>query len=83
MIDKESGGLSKTRLKMDQDDLETTIPKVNHALLIVNGKNRGQMGRLLCINTADYNVDLSVTTGGGEIEMKGVPYEDICKVFQN
>ena len=83
LIDKESGGLSKTRLKMDQDDLETTIPKVNHALLIVNGKNRGQMGRLLCINTADYNVDLSVTTGGGEIEMKGVPYEDICKVFQN
>ena len=49
----------------------------------MNGKNRGQMGRLLCINTADYNVDLSVTTGGGEIEMKGVPYEDICKVFQN
>merc|ERR1711871_301250 len=58
LIDKQTGGLAKTKLKMDQDDLETTIPKIGCPLLIVNGRNRGEKGILLKINEADYNVDL-------------------------
>ena len=81
LIDKQTGELAKTRLRMDQDDLETTIPKINNPLLIVNGRNRGEKGILLQINEADYNVDLQVESTG--LKMKGVPYEDICKIFRN
>ena len=81
LIDKQTGGLGRTRLKMDQDELETTIPRINCPLLIVNGRNRGEKGILLRINEADYNVDLKLDSSG--LEMKGIAYEDICKIFQN
>ena len=78
----EDGVITKTTLRLDQDDLETVIPKIGHKLLVVNGRGRGCRGTLLKINEEDFNVDIKLEEGIHEDEVfVGIPYEDISKLY--
>jgi hypothetical protein len=54
----EDGKARGATIRLDQEDLESVIPKVGSQLLILNGRGRGFKGTLLQINEAHYNVDL-------------------------
>ena len=63
-------------IRLDQDDLETVIPKVGGKVLLLNGKGRGLVGQVAQLNPDDYSVDIDVS---GEIII-GVLYEYCSKV---
>jgi len=68
-------------LKLDQDDLETVVPQVGSAVLIVNGRCRGEEARLLSIDQESFCVSLKID--GGEQHgrlLDKVEYEDVCKL---
>lgn len=50
-------------LKLDQDDLETVIPKIGRHVRIVNGIGRGQIATLLSISIDDYCACIRVESG--------------------
>ncbi|GLD93482.1 hypothetical protein PINS_up002074 [Pythium insidiosum] len=50
-------------LQLDQDDLETVIPKVGRQVRIVNGIGRGQLGSLLSINVEKFHASVEILTG--------------------
>ena len=68
-------------LRMDQDDLETVVPKEGSTVLIVNGRCRGCRADLTAMDVDAFCVTLRVTTGDhrGTVLSK-VEYEDISKV---
>ena len=67
-----------SRIRIDQDQLETVIPKVGRPCLVLNGRCRGMRGTLLRIHEDKYNCD--VVLDSGDRELTGVEYEDVCKV---
>jgi len=83
VIDKYIGEVrvSGKRLRLDQEDLETVIPKAGGAVLIVNGRGRGYRAVVLRLNESDYNCDIRIEDGphAGR-EVTGVEYEDISKL---
>lgn len=67
-------------LRLDQDDLETVLPRPGNKIIVVNGRGRGCRATLLSINENDFNCDIRVDEGAlAGREIKGVDYEDICK----
>ena len=56
----EDGEPTGATIRLDQEDLETVIPKLNCPLLVLNGRGRGCKALLIRINEADYNVDIKV-----------------------
>jgi hypothetical protein len=54
-------------LKVDQADLETTIPAVGEAVIFVRGRHRGQRGVLRRLNIEEYQatVELAQAAHGG------------------
>jgi DNA/RNA-binding protein KIN17 len=79
VVDESSG--KSARLQVDQEDLETVIPKVGAPVRIVNGRGRGAVAELLEMNTDDFCVNVRITEGvlEGEV-LKRVEYEDVCKI---
>ncbi|KAJ2939878.1 hypothetical protein O0L34_g6578 [Tuta absoluta] len=71
----------KTRLKLDQNHLETVIPSVGRAVRFVNGAYRGGAGVLRHIDTDNYCCHVEISEGPltGRL-VKGVQYEDISKM---
>ena len=67
-------------LRLDQDDLETVLPRPGNKVVIVNGRGRGSRATLLSINETEFNCDVRVDEGilAGR-EIKGVDYEDVCR----
>ena len=70
-------------LRLDQDDLETVMPKVGAEGLMVNGRGRGCRVVVLRINEEKFNCDVRVLEGtlAGR-ELTAVEYEDICKLHE-
>ena len=69
------------KLRLDQQDLETIIPKVGGKVLIVNGKCRGCRASLIQINVESYTCDVKVTEGPcAGTELRAVEFEDVSKV---
>ncbi|KAM3955295.1 kin17 DNA and RNA binding protein [Aphomia sociella] len=70
-----------TRLKLDQNHVETVIPSQGRGVRFVNGAYRGHSGVLRDIDTDNYccNVEISEGPLTGRI-VKGVQYEDISKI---
>ncbi|CAH0487408.1 unnamed protein product [Peronospora farinosa] len=68
-------------LRLDQDDLETVIPKPGRKVKIVNGLGRGCTAKLLNISVADFCARIRIDSGShrGEI-LDRVEYEDICRL---
>lgn len=50
-------------LRLDQDDLETVIPKVGRSVKIVNGVGRGSVAELLTISVDDFCARVRVRSG--------------------
>lgn len=61
-------------LKLDQDDLETVIPKVGRKVKIVNGVGRGCVAELLSISVDDFCASVRITSGS----RKYVRYSCVC-----
>lgn len=68
--------------KLDQEELETVIPKVGNVVLILNGKGRSCKAILLKINDDNFNCDVKVIEENSPFfqqDIKGVEYEDLSK----
>ncbi|KAG6591051.1 DNA/RNA-binding protein KIN17 [Phytophthora cinnamomi] len=68
-------------LRLDQDDLETVIPKPGRKVQIVNGLGRGCVAKLLDISVDDFCARIRIDSGSfkGEV-LDRVEYEDICRL---
>ena len=73
---------SADKIRIDQEQCESVIPKVGGRVLIVNGRGRGSVATVQSIHEDKYCCDIRVEgferTGG--LVMKSVEYEDICKL---
>ncbi|CAH0698576.1 unnamed protein product [Spodoptera exigua] len=70
-----------TRIKLDQNHLETVIPSKGRSVRFVNGAYRGCTGQLRDIDIDNYCCDVEISEGPltGRV-VKGVQYEDISKL---
>lgn len=68
-------------LRLDQDDLETVIPRPGSTVKIVNGLGRGYTAELLDVSIDDFCARIRIDSGShrGEI-LDNVEYEDICRL---
>jgi len=67
-------------LLLDQDDLETTVPKQGHKGMIVRGLGRGLLATVMCVQKTEFNCDIQVESGslkGTTLTARG--YDDICR----
>ena len=66
-------------LRLDQDDLETVIPKeLGEKVRILVGKHRGKKARLLSLNKEDYEAELRLTDDDRVVVT--LNYEDFSKL---
>lgn len=65
-------------LEVDQDDLETVIPKVGKKVMIVNGKGRGMVAELLSVNEEKFRASLHVLDS--DAVLKKVDFNDFSKL---
>ncbi|GJZ80747.1 KIN17-like protein [Tanacetum coccineum] len=72
---------SKHKLRVDQEELETVIPKIGGVVRVVNGAYRGLNVRLLSVNTDKFCAKVHIEKGvyDGRV-IQAIEYEDICKV---
>lgn len=73
----DAGDGSCARIRIDQNELETVIPKVGRPCLILNGRGRGSRATLIRINEEQYSCDVQLHNGQ---ELSGIDYEDISKI---
>uniref|UniRef100_M4BWP2 DNA/RNA-binding protein Kin17 WH-like domain-containing protein n=1 Tax=Hyaloperonospora arabidopsidis (strain Emoy2) TaxID=559515 RepID=M4BWP2_HYAAE len=68
-------------LRLDQDDLETVIPKLGRIVKVVNGLGRGCTAKLLAISVNDFCARIRIDSGPHRGEtLDRVEYEDICRL---
>ena len=72
--DKRDGG---DILRLDQDDLETVIPKEGKSVRIVNGLGRGKKAKVVSLNPEQYKATLHLEDGS---VLERVDYEDFSKL---
>ncbi|KAI4341906.1 hypothetical protein MLD38_026576 [Melastoma candidum] len=85
VIDKYVGEIemieTKHVLRVNQEELETVIPQIGGLVRIVNGAYRGELARLLGINTEKFCAKVEIEKGVYEGRvLPTIEYEDICKV---
>eukprot|EP00934_Nitzschia_sp_Nitz4_P004241 Nitzschia sp. Nitz4//scaffold11_size288233//278062//279312//NITZ4_000826-RA/size288233-processed-gene-0.203-mRNA-1//1//CDS//3329534230//4231//frame0 len=67
-------------LRLDQDDLETVIPKeTGKKVRILNGKYRGEKAIVASLDKSKYRGDLRLLKDD-QMLLKRVPYEDFSKI---
>ena len=72
---------SKAVLTLDQEDLETVIPKPGAAVLVVNGQYRGLEATLISLETDRFSCTVELQQGALKGKRAGgIAYEDICKL---
>ncbi len=57
------GAAAPVKLSVDQAELQTVIPALQHPVLVVNGAYRGEQAILLSIDTAQAWATLKITSG--------------------
>lgn len=71
------------KLKVDQAHLETVIPNLGKQVLVVNGAYRGHTAVLKDLDEKKFCVTIEIVSGTFKDRIvKGVQYEDICKVYE-
>lgn len=65
-----------SKLKLDQEHLETVIPGVGKPVLVVNGEFRGEEGELLSIDVDKFCAKIKLVSG----EKISLPYEHFSKL---
>jgi len=68
---------SEAVVELDQDDLETVIPKPGGMVLILKGPHRGSMALVKSLHIESYCVSLTLIDSGREIS--DVDYEDVSR----
>lgn len=87
VIDKYRGKIklieSGEKFKIDQEHLETVIPKVDGRVRILNGAYRDSTAILKSIETSRFSVTLEIEKGcfKGRV-ISGIPYEDFSKIYE-
>jgi hypothetical protein len=70
---------SSAVLQLDQDDLETVLPKRGGTVMCVRGRYRGKRGTVLDINEESYC--LSIRLEETLEVVNRMEYEHVCKIF--
>mmetsp|Transcript_25063 Transcript_25063/g.54648 ORF Transcript_25063/g.54648 Transcript_25063/m.54648 type:complete len:499 (-) Transcript_25063:11-1507(-) len=65
-------------IRIDQDDLETVMPKEGKECRILNGRGRGKRAEVLRLDKAKYKGTLKILDSGEIVEK--VHYEDFSKI---
>jgi DNA/RNA-binding protein KIN17 len=70
------------KFKIDQEHLETVIPKIDGRVRVLNGAYRDSTAILKSIETTRFSVTLEIERGPfkGRI-ISDVPYEDFSKIY--
>jgi DNA/RNA-binding protein KIN17 len=63
-------------LRINQAQLETVLPSVGGAVMVVNGAHRGERGTLTGLEEKKYCALVQLANGG----VQSIAYEDVCKV---
>jgi DNA/RNA-binding protein KIN17 len=71
-------GESGAVLQLDQDDLETVLPKPGGTIVFVRGTERGKRGTVVGIDEESFS--LAVRLDGTPQIVDRVEYEDVCKL---
>uniref|UniRef100_A0A0M3K678 DNA/RNA-binding protein KIN17 (inferred by orthology to a human protein) n=1 Tax=Anisakis simplex TaxID=6269 RepID=A0A0M3K678_ANISI len=69
-------------LKVDQQHVETVIPALGRAMLVVNGAYRDTKAILESVNEKDFTISLRLDEGFAKGRLITVPYEDASKLAQ-
>ena len=85
VIDRYTGRLevldTEDVIEMDQDDLETVIPKsVGEKVRVVNGRYRGAKGRVESLDKRECRGEVRLSGGEDSGLLVELDYEDFCKV---
>ena len=64
-------------LKLDQDDLETVIPKIGGTVIVLRGPHRGKKAILKAIHREDYSTQIELVDSHKVLD--NVSYDDISK----
>lgn len=81
-IEMSRSSFAAARVKLDQQELETVVPKPGKAVLFVNGVHRGKRGTLLELLEHDYQCKVRLDGAGratGSEETCLAEYEDISR----
>lgn len=73
---------SGTEIGMDQDDLETVIPKKGKKVMVLNGAFRNSIGEVISVNIAKYNCTVLLLSGDYKNEAVDLDYEDISELYE-
>lgn len=69
---------SDTELELDQDDLQTVIPKPGGMVLILSGARRGRSAIIESINVDAFNVSIALVDSGEKVT--NVEYETVSRI---
>ena len=71
------------RLRLDQENLRTVLPRAGQPLLVLQGRARGCRGRLLAVHEERFCCDVAVEQGplAGQ-QLAGMEYDDVCKLHE-
>lgn len=68
------------KIKIDQAELETVIPRIGNQVQVVNGTYRGETATLMAIDEQKYRAQVKIETGPQAGALSWEEYEDICKL---
>lgn len=71
------------KFKIDQEHLETVIPKIDGLVRILNGAYRNELAILKSIESSKFSVTVEIDKGPlrGRV-VSAIPYEDLSKIHQ-
>jgi len=74
---------SGEKFKIDQEHLETVIPKVDGRIRVINGAYRDSTAILKSIEVSKFSVTIEIERGPfkGRV-ISGIPYEDVSKIYE-
>jgi len=67
---------SKALIRLEQEMLETVIPNVGKAVLVVKGTHRGRRGTMRSVDFEGFCVNVELEDG---TSMEGLAYDEVCK----
>lgn len=73
---------SGEKFKIDQEHLETVIPKIEGQIRILNGAYRDSTAILKNIEYTKFSVTAKIDKGCFKGRVISVPYEDVSKIFE-
>ena len=70
------------RVRVDQAELETVLPSVGGAVLVLRGEHRGIVGKLEGVQTSKFKAEVSLREGVMKGQTLAFDYEDISKLHK-